>query len=138
MVNEGKFIVASGPVIIEDGNLLVNKDDKDDFYKLPGGTIEDGVEDLEEACHRETLEENNGKIEILKPLNPMILWKNPQTRERMVIVLVHYLAKLLNKDEIKPVPPIREVKWLNIEEIKNGKYDVAPNIKFLIERGDIK
>ena len=37
-----KFIVASGPVIIEDWRLLVNKDDKDDFYKLPGGTVEKG------------------------------------------------------------------------------------------------
>ena len=39
---KGGFIVASGPVIMEDNKLLVNKDDKDDFYKLPGGTIEEG------------------------------------------------------------------------------------------------
>ena len=58
MVSEGKFIIASGPVIIEKGKLLVNKDNKDDFYKLPGGTIETGIEDLEQACHRETKEEN--------------------------------------------------------------------------------
>ena len=32
-----KTIVASGPVIIQNGKLLVNKDDKDEFYKLPGG-----------------------------------------------------------------------------------------------------
>ncbi len=134
---EGKFIIASGPVIIENGKLLVNKDDKDDFYKLPGGTIEGGIEDLEEACHREVLEENNAKIEIIKPLHPMILWKNPQTKERMVIVLIHYLAKLLNKEEIKPMGEIKEVKWLDIKEIKKNKHNVAPNIKFLIEKGDI-
>jgi len=39
---EGKIIIASGSVILEGGKLLVNKDDKDDFYKLPGGTIEKG------------------------------------------------------------------------------------------------
>lgn len=133
-----RYIIASGPVIVEEGKLLVNKDDKDDFYKLPGGTIEAGVESLEEACHRETKEENNGVIEIIKPLNPMILWKNPQTKEEMCILLIHYQAKLLNKNEIKPIPPITEVKWLDIEEIKQGKYDVAPNIKFLIEKGDIQ
>ena len=132
-----KFIVASGPVIIEEGKLLVNKDNKDEFYKLPGGTVESG-DSLIDACHREVKEENNGKIEIIKPLNPMILYKNPQTKEEMVIVLIHYLAKLLNKEEIKPIPPIQEVKWLSVEEIKQGKYDVAPNIKFLIEKGDIK
>ena len=134
---EGKFIIASGPVIIENGKLLVNKDNKDDFYKLPGGTIEEGIEDLEEACHRETKEENNADIEIIRPLHPMILWKNPQTQKKMTILLIHYLAKLLNKSEIKPIPPIQERKWLNIEEIKQGQHNVAPNIKFLIKKGDI-
>jgi len=135
---EGKFIIASGPVIIEKGQLLVNKDDKDDFYKLPGGTIEEGIENLEEVCHREVKEEVNGKIKIIKPIHPMIIWKNPQTKERMAIVLVHYLAKLLNRNEIKPIDPIKEIKWIDIEEIKQGKHFVAPNIKFLIEKGDIK
>ena len=132
-----KYIIASGPVIIENGKLLVNKDNKDDFYKLPGGTIEEGIEDLEEACHRETKEENNGEIETIKPLYPMILWKNPQSGEKMCIVLIHYLAKLKNKNEIKPMPPIQEVRWLDIKEIKQGKHNVAPNIKFLIEKGDV-
>ncbi|MDO8467647.1 MAG: NUDIX hydrolase [Nanoarchaeota archaeon] len=133
-----KYIIASGPVIIEEGKLLVNKDNKDDFYKLPGGTVEEGVESLEEACHRETKEENNAEIEIIRPLNPMIIWKNPQTGEKMVILLIHYLAKLLNKKDVRPIPPTQEVKWLDIREIKKGKYKVAPNIKFLIEKGDIK
>jgi len=132
------YIIASGPVIVENSKLLVNKDDKDDFYKLPGGTIKEGVEDLEKACLRETKEEINGEVEIIKPLHPMILWKNPQTAEKMCILLIHYLAKLKNKSEIKPMPPIKEIKWLDIEEIKQGKHDVAPNIKFLIEKGDIQ
>lgn len=135
---EGKIIIASGPVIIEDGKLLVNKDDKDDFYKLPGGTIEEGIEDLEEACHREVKEENNAEIEIIKPLHPVVIWKNPQTKERMAVILIHYLAKLKNKQGIKPMPPIKETRWLDIKEIRQGKHHVAPNIKFLIEKGDIK
>jgi ADP-ribose pyrophosphatase YjhB (NUDIX family) len=132
-----KFIVASGPVIIEDGKLLVNKDDKDDFYKLPGGTVKQG-DSLEEACSRESKEENNAEIDIIKPLNPMIIYKNPQTNEEMTIVLIHYKAKLKNQEKLKPIEPIKEVTWLNISEIKLGKHNVAPNIKFLIEKGDIK
>ena len=135
---EMRIIIASGPVIIEKGKLMVNKDDKDDFYKLPGGTIEEGIEDLEKACHREVKEENNAEIRIIEPLHPMILWKNPQTKEKMVILLIHYLAKLKNKKGIKPIPPIKEIKWLPLKEIKRGKYKVAQNIKFLIEKGDIK
>ena len=132
-----KTIVASGPVIIENRKLLVNKDNKDDFYKLPGGTVEQG-DDLTGACHRETKEEINAEIKIIKPLNPMVIYKNPQTNEEMTILLIHYEAKLLNKDQIKPIAPIQEIQWLDIEEIKQGKHNVAPNIKFLIEKGDIK
>ena len=133
-----KYIIASGPVIIEKGKLLVNKDNKDDFYKLPFGQVEDYDKTLEDACHRETKEENNGLIKILKPLSPMILRKNPQSGEKMCIVLIHYEAKLLNKKDIKPIPPIQEVKWLTISDIKKGKYRVAPNITYLIEKGEIK
>ena len=97
---KGTFIIASGPVIIEDGKLLVNKDSKDDFYKIPGGTVKEGIEDLEEACHRKVKEEINGEIEIIKSLSPKILWKNPTTKERMAILLVSYLARLKNKEEI--------------------------------------
>ncbi|MCX6749396.1 MAG: NUDIX domain-containing protein [Candidatus Pacearchaeota archaeon] len=132
-----KFVIASGPVIIENGKLLVNKDDKDDFYKIPGGRVEEG-ESLEETCIRETKEEINADIKIIKPLNPMIIYKNPQTKEEMTIILMHYSAELLNKNELKPIPPIKEVKWLDINEIKEGKHFIAPNINFLIEKRDIK
>lgn len=135
--NRLKYIVASGPVIIEGGKLLVNKDNKDDFYKLPGGTVEEDELSLESACHRETKEENNAEISVIRPLNPMIIWKNPQTGEKMAILLIHYLAKLKNKEELKPIPPIKEVTWLDIEEIKQGKHYVAPNILYLIDKGDI-
>ncbi|MBU0957684.1 MAG: NUDIX hydrolase [Nanoarchaeota archaeon] len=134
---EGKFIVASGPVIIEDGKLLVDKDDKDDFYKLPGGTVKEG-ETLEEGCHRKVKEEINGEVELIKPLSPNILWENPQTKEKMTIVLINYLAKLKNKDEIKPIAPTQEIKWLDIEEIKQGKHFVSPNTKALIEKEDLR
>jgi 8-oxo-dGTP diphosphatase len=135
---KGEFIVASGPVIVEEGKLLlVNSDDKDDFYKLPGGRVHEG-ESLEETCIRRTKEENNADIEIIKPLSPMILWENPQTKEKVVILLIHYKAKLLNKEEVKPMPGItKEVTWINIEEIKSGKIKVAPNIKFLLEKGEL-
>jgi len=135
---EGKYIIASGPVIIEDGKLLVNKDTKDDFYKIPGGAVEENVESLEEACRREFKEEVGGEIEIIKPLHPMILWENPTTKEKMTIVLIHYLAKLIsNREDLKAMAPTVEVAWLDIREIKQGKYKVAPNIKFLVEMGDV-
>lgn len=133
MVSEGKYIVASGPVIIEDGKLLVAKDNKDPFYKLPGGTVKEG-ESLEEACIRETKEEINGEVEIMIPLRPNILYENPKTKEKMTIVLINYLARLKNKEDIKPMPPTQDIKWVLIEDIKKGEGNVAPNVKALVEK----
>ena len=131
-----KYIIASGPIIIENGKLMVIKDGKDDFYKIPGGTLK-LLEGFERCAIREVKEETNAEVELIKPLNSMVVWKNPQTNEEMCIVLIHYLAKLKNKNELKPIYPIQEIQWLRIEEIKAGKHKVAPNIMFLIEKGDI-
>jgi len=141
-VFEGKFIVASGPVIIENGNLLVNKDKKDDFWKLPGGSINEG-EDLEEACKRKVKEEINGEIEIIKPLYPNILYENPTTKEKMKIILINYLAKLRNKNKIHPANGTTELKWIAIKDILNqNKANVSPNtlalIKKMKETGELK
>jgi len=133
-----KKVIASGPVIVEDGRILVIKDNKDDFYKIPGGTAEEqDQEDLEKTCEREFKEETAGKLKITRKLSTQILNKNSQTNEEMIIELHHYFAELLNKDELKPIQPVQEIQWLDLEEIKQEKHSVAPNIKFLIESGDL-
>jgi 8-oxo-dGTP pyrophosphatase MutT (NUDIX family) len=133
-----KHIIVSGSVIIEDGKLLVTKDHKDEFYKIPGGTLEKD-ESLENCAIRELEEETGFCCEIIKKISTMNLSKNPQTKEEMKIELHHYLAKI--KEPInysKFEYNNHKVKWLKIEEIKQGKHHIAPNIKFLIEKGDIK
>lgn len=132
-----KIIIASGPVIIEDGKLLVSLDDKDDFYKIPGGTLIDSDSSLEATCLREVKEETNADIEILGPLHPMLVRKNSDSGEPMTILLIHYRANLKNRQDLRAISPIREVAWLDIGEIKSGKYNVAPNISYLINIGDI-
>ena len=128
-----KTIIVSGPVIIENGKLLVAKDNKDDFYKLIGGRIEEG-EQLEEACIRKAKEACNADIEIIKPLSSNILYENPQTKEKMIIVLINYLARLKNPKEIRPIFPEEDLKWVSIDEIKKGKGNVSPNVKALVEK----
>lgn len=137
-ISEGKYIIASGPVIIEDRKLLVNKDDKDNFYKLPGGSTQRNAEDLEEECRKKVREEINAEIEIIKPLHPKILWENPETKEKMAILLTSYLAKLKNKSDIKPMGSTLEIKWLDLDKIDEWKHEVSPYIQFLIEKGDIQ
>jgi len=133
MVMEGKFIVAAGPVIIHRRKLLVSKDNRDDFYKLIGGSVREG-EQLEDACVRRAKEACNADIKIIRPLSPNILYENPTTKEKMVIVLINYLAKLKNPREIKAIPPEQDIKWVSIKDIKNGKGNVSPNVKELVKK----
>lgn len=134
-----KEITASGAIIIEDGKLLVSKDNKDNFYKIPGGTLEEG-ESLEDCAIREFNEETGFSCELIKKLSTMKLDKKPGTGEKFKIFLNHYLAKL-NKS-VEDYDSFNyeghRIIWMEIEKIRKGDYDVAPNIKFLIEKGDIK
>ena len=52
----------------------------------------------------------------------------------MTIILINYLARLKNKDEIKSIPPEEDLKWVSIEDIKQGKGNISPNVKKLIEK----
>ncbi len=134
---EKKIIVASGPVIIENGKLLLDRDYKDDFWKFIGGRVKEG-ESFEERCLKRAKEELNAEVKIIRPLSPLVLWKNPQTGEEMQIILVHWLCNLKNKLELKVGDGIKEFSWIDIKDIKSGKINVAPNVKFLIKKGDIK
>ncbi len=131
-------IIASGPVVIENGRLLVSNDGKDDFYKIPGGKIHEG-ESLEETCLREFHEETGLKCKIIKKLSTMRLSKKPGTEESIKIELHHYLCKLIGK--IKNYKPFiydgHEIRWIKITDLSEKNYSVAPNIKFLFEKGEI-
>ena len=135
MVFEGKFIIASGPLIFKDNKILVSKDNKDPFYKLIGGTIDiDSKESLEDACKRKAKEACGAELKIIKPLSPNILYENPKTKEKMVIILINYLAEILNPDEIKPIPPEQDLKWVSLDDVKQGKGDLSPNTLMLLKK----
>jgi len=116
--------VASGPVIIEDGKVLLNKHGDDDFWKFPGGRVKDLDITLEEAAKREVKEEMGIDVELIRPLKPIML-KLPDGR---AAILVHYLAKRFG--EVKPGPDIREWAWHPIDALPP---DLAPNIKPVLE-----
>lgn len=133
-----KKIIASGPVIIYGGKLLVTKDSKDNFYKIPGGTIQ-GKENLEETCLRELKEETGFDGRIIKKLSTMKLDKNPTTKEKMKIILHHYQCKLINapKNYNSFNYDGHKVKWVSLIKLTEGKISIAPNINFLINQKDI-
>lgn len=138
-LEKSQFIIVSGPVIIENGKVLLNRhghDDENDqnelkLWKFPGGRIGqlDFVDDnaLENACKREVKEEMGFEIEILSPLKPMII-KHPEKLHTLVI-LIHYLAKRIGN--IKPGADIKEYKWFSINNLPTN---CSPNIKPVISQ----
>lgn len=119
------YIIASGPVIIENEKVLLNKHGDDDFWKFPGGKweehpLDDWNDALEEVARREAKEEMGIDIEIIRPLKPMITKKDGST----IVVLIHWLAN--RSSEIKPGADIKEWAWHNIHSLPA---DCAPNIK---------
>jgi 8-oxo-dGTP pyrophosphatase MutT (NUDIX family) len=118
-----KIIIASGPVIVENNEVLLNQHGDTEFWKFCGGKIEEG-DSLIEAAAREAKEEMGIDIEIIDP-NPFFLYTKKETPEGPLdVILVHFLAKRIG--EIRPGEDIREWKWIPFEELANE--NLAPNI----------
>ena len=119
-------IIASGPVIIEDGKVLLNKEKKPTGitpWFFPGGEVENFDISLEEACRREVKEEMGIDIKIIKPLKPVMLHQNGR-----VVILIHWLAKRIG--EVKPGSDIAEWAWHDITRLPS---DCAPNVYEIIK-----
>lgn len=119
-----KIIIASGPVIVENNKVLLNKHGDDDFWKFCGGRVEDFEIDLEETAKREVKEEMGLEIEILNDLPYFFYTKKEKDGEKISVVLVHFLAKRLS--EIKPDDDIKEWAWLDLDSLE--KENLAPNV----------
>lgn len=120
-----KIIVVSGPVIVEDGQVLLNKHGDTSFWKFCGGRVENFNESLRDAARREAKEEVGVDLEFLDA-EPFIMYTTKQTEEGTVdVLLVHFLAKRLG--EVKLGEDIREYAWLDINALPDN--DLGPNIK---------
>jgi ADP-ribose pyrophosphatase YjhB (NUDIX family) len=132
-------IVVHSPVIIEKDKLLVTLDSEDQFYKLPGGKKEE-KETGTQACIRKMGEDTGLEIEIEEELPVIRLNYDLRSGKPTNIELHHYIARLTKKQKkfVSYNFKGHEVRWLPISEIKEGRHEIAPNIRMLIERGDIK
>lgn len=122
-----KIIIASGPVIVENGKVLLNQHGDTAFWKFCGGKVENFNENLSDAAEREVKEEMGIGIEISN-LTPFITYahKDISTTDRIDVILVHFLAKRIG--EINPGADIRKWEWHDIANLPSDD-DLAPNIK---------
>lgn len=121
--------IASGPVLIENGKVLLSKDNKDPFWKFPGGTVLDTESFLETAI-RELKEESNLTAELKD--NPIIFTFHKESEDKVsYYILIHYPATNPSGN-IKPNDPaVKEVRFF---ELENLPHELAPNVKPIIEQ----
>ncbi|UZE94268.1 MAG: NUDIX domain-containing protein [Candidatus Pacearchaeota archaeon] len=124
-----RAVIASGPVILKNKKILVVLDDKDPFLKFPGGRIH-YKEDLKKTCLRRTKEEIGVNIEIIRPLDPMLLWKKPHTGEKIPVVLIHWLSKLKPKQIPRKGKLPRKIFWI---DSKYKGHKLAPNVQYFLK-----
>ncbi|MFH1427849.1 MAG: NUDIX hydrolase [Patescibacteria group bacterium] len=118
-----KIIIASGPVIVENNKVLLNKHGDTPFWKFCGGRVENYETDLMENAKREVREEMGIEIKILDK-NPFITFTRKETPDGTLdIILVHFLSE--RSGEIKPGADIREWQW---HKLNNLPSDLGPNI----------
>ncbi|MFH0923177.1 MAG: NUDIX hydrolase [Candidatus Falkowbacteria bacterium] len=118
-----KIIIASGPVIVENNKVLLNKHGDTTFWKFCGGKVEDYGTNLIENARREVKEEMGIEIKILNE-NPFIAFTRKKTPEGKIdIILVHFLAERIG--EINQGEDIREWAWHDTNSLPK---DLGPNI----------
>lgn len=120
-------IIAAGPVIIENGKVLLNKEEKPvgrELWMFPGGTVKDFTIPLEDNCKRETKEEVGIELEIIRPLRTL-LYSRPE--DKKLVVLVHFLAARMG--DINPGPDTLAWDWFDIKKLPP---DCAPNVYEII------
>ncbi len=119
------IIIASGPVIVENNQVLLNKHGEDEFWKFCGGRVEEDEINLKEAAIREVKEEMGIDVEILNN-NPYFVYTEKEKDGLQVsVILAHFLAKRIG--EITPGEDIIEWRWMDINDL--DKENLAPNIK---------
>ena len=116
--------IASGPVIIQDGRVLLDKHGDDGMWKFPGGAVESD-NNFEENAIREAREELNIDVELVG--EPYVISFIKESGE--VMVLIHYAAKIVS-GEPRSGRDVDEFDWFDINILPDG---CAPNIKPAVE-----
>lgn len=125
---EGLLTIASGPVIIEDNKVLLDKHGDDTFWKFPGGTMSQ-TDSFRENAKREVKEELGMEVELADEEPFVMTLQKEKAGAPMTIILFHYYAKRLS-EAMKPGEDVREYAW---HDIDNLPADCAQNIKPAVE-----
>lgn len=123
-------ILVSGPVIIENKKVLLNRSYTKDgteraVFMFPGGKVENFDAPLEETAKREVMEELGIEIKILRPLKTLIAKRIDSDG---YAILVHYLARRIG--EVQGGKDTVEWQWFDIWHLPEN---VTPNVREIIQ-----
>ncbi len=119
-----KIIIASGPVIVEDGKVLLDEHGDTDYWKFCGGEVQDFTHDLIENAKNRAKEEIGVDVEILDETPFIFHTTKVKEYGRVDYLVVHFLAKRIG--EVVPGSDIREWAWIPLNELRAHK--LAPSI----------
>jgi len=116
-----KVIVASGPVVVKNNQVLLNISGDDDFWKFCGGKILDDS-NLIETAQKRVMEEMGINVTVINN-TPYIMYSPKPGEIEKDVLLVHFLAE--TSDEVKPGAMVKEWAWHDIDKLPAN---LAPNI----------
>ena len=122
-------IIVSGPVIVQNGKVLLDISGEDDYWKFCGGKLMgEGLMknvDLRNTARARAKEELGIDINI-KSFEPFIMYVRQEKQNGVYdVILVHWLATA--EGEVVPGKMVKEWKWIPLSELDD--YSLAPNIK---------
>ena len=109
-----------GTVILNEDKILMVREAKKECYNkwaLPAGHLEKN-ETIFEGAKRETLEETGCMVELKKAF-PIF---NYNVKDK-TIILMHFLANVVENNLEYDTDEILETKWISINELKNMSKD---------------
>ncbi|MFN7160722.1 MAG: NUDIX hydrolase [Candidatus Gracilibacteria bacterium] len=126
--NERLLTMASGPVIVEDNKVLLDKHGDDNYWKFPGGTMAQD-DSFRANAEREVMEELGLEV-ILEEGEPFVMdIQKEKDGKPLTIILFHYYASR-QTETITPGRDVREYAWHDIDDLPA---DCAMNIRPAVE-----
>jgi ADP-ribose pyrophosphatase YjhB (NUDIX family) len=117
-------ILSVGPVIVEDGKVLLLRETQDygeELFMFPGTKLDSWTEPLRAVCMRQTKEQLGCNSAIVEPLETMIVQR--PLKEDELVILVHYLV--VRHGEIFPSKTLLEWGWYDIYNLPKN---CTPNV----------
>lgn len=123
---EGLLTIASGPVIIEEGKVLLVQHGEE-LWKFPGGTVRTN-ESIEQTAIREVKEEVGAEIELVGEPHIIVMQREKEGKT-VTVVLVHYFAKRLN-NVLEKGEGIDKMEWFPVGQLP---VEAQPNVRPVVQ-----